>query len=160
MKAKLIAGISIVVFMALASAIVLPDALAKGQGQKTKSKVVELKATKPTTRGEDPNIKSDTETNDPKSNLAAPEQKGGAKTRGGGYCEVRFDNRTRWFVKLFVDGVYRGTLSPFGDSIAYTGAGATRVYARAEFDDGSYLYWGPSDYSCYSGEYIYFRMNP
>jgi hypothetical protein len=160
MRAKLIACASVLVFAFLAASVALPHTQTKGQGQKSKQKVVELKATKPTTRGEDPNIKSDTETNDPNSDLAAPEQKGGAKTRGGGYCEVRFDNRTRWFVKLYVDGIYRGTLSPFGDSIAYTGAGATRVYARADFTDGNYLYWGPSDYSCYAGQFIYFKMNP
>ena len=92
--------------------------------------------------------------------MAAPEQKGGAKTRGGGSCEVRFDNRTQWFVKLYVDGSYRGTISPYGDGVAYTGAGPTKVYGRAQFNNGDYLYWGPNEYSCYSGEYVYFKMNP
>ena len=158
MKAKLIT--SAVVLLFLVSAIVLSGSLTTVQGQKSKPKVIELKAQKPTTRGEDPNIKDDKETNDPNSQLVAPEQKGGAKTRGGGSCEVRFDNRTRWFVKLYVDGTYRGTISPYGDGVAYTGSGSTRVYGRAQFDNGDYLYWGPNDYSCYSGEYIYFKMNP
>lgn len=158
MKAKLITNAVVLLFLVLA--IVVPGSLSRVQGQKTKPKVIELKAQKPTTRGEDPNIKNDKETNDPNSELAAPEQKGGAKTRGGGYCEVRFDNRTKFFVKLYVDGAYRGTISPYGDGVAYTGAGTTRVYARAVFDSGDYLYWGPNDYSCYSGQYVYFKMNP
>lgn len=158
MKAKLITSAPVLLFLVLA--IVLTGSLTTAYGQKTKPKVIELKAQKPTTRGEDPNIKSDKETNDPNSEMAAPQQKGGAKTRGGGACQVRFDNRTRWFVKLYVDGTYRGTISPYGDGVAYTGAGPTRVYARAVFDSGDYLYWGPTDYSCYSGQFIYFRMNP
>ena len=158
MKAKLITSAPVLLFLVLAT--VLTGSLTTAYGQKTKPKVIELKAQKPTTRGEDPNIKSEKETNDPNSELAAPQQKGGAKTRGGGACQVRFDNRTRWFVKLYVDGTYRGTISPYGDGVAYTGAGPTRVYARAVFDSGDYLYWGPTDYSCYSGQFIYFRMNP
>ena len=116
MKARLITSAGALLF--LVSAIVLPGSLSPAQGQKPTPKVIELKAQKPTTRGEDPNIKNDKETNDPNSELAAPEQKGGPKTRGGGYCEVRFDNRTKWFVKLYVDGTYRGTISPFGDGVA------------------------------------------
>jgi hypothetical protein len=158
MNAKLIKYGVVLLFLVLAN--VLPGDLTTAQGQKSKPKVIELKAQKPTTRGDDPNIKNDTETNDPNSDLAAPQQKGGPKTRGGGACEVRFDNRTKWFVKLFVDGTYRGTISPYGDGVAYTGAGSTRVYARAEFNGGDYLYWGPNDYSCYSGQFVYFRMNP
>lgn len=158
MNARLINSAGVLLFLVLA--IVLPGSLTTAQGQKSKQKVIELKAQKPTTRGDDPNIKNDTETNDPNSELAAPQQKGGAKTRGGGACEVRFDNRTRWFVKLYVDGTYRGTISPYGDGIAYTGAGPTRVYARAEFNTGDFVYWGPNDYRCYPGQYVYFRMNP
>jgi hypothetical protein len=158
MKAKLITSAVVLLFLVLA--IVMTGNLTTAQAQKSKQKVIELKATKPTTRGEDPNVKNDTETNDPNSQLAAPEQKGGAKTRGGGSCEVRFDNRTKWFVKLYVDGSYRGTISPYGDGVAYTGAGPTKVYGRAEFNNGDYLYWGPNEYSCYSGEYVYFKMNP
>jgi len=135
----------------------------KGKSEAAKGKhhkVIVLKATKLSTRGEgaDPNIKEDKQTNDPNAKTPAPVQKGGPRTRGGGACEVRFDNRTNLFIKLYVDGIYRGTVSPFGDGVVYTGAGETRVYARAEFDDGSSLYWGPSNYDCYPGQYIYYKM--
>ena len=96
MKAKLITIAAVLLFLVVA--IVMPGSLTTAHAQKSKQKVIELKANKPTTRGEDPNVKNDTETNDPNSQMAAPEQKGGAKTRGGGSCEVRFDNRTQWLL--------------------------------------------------------------
>lgn len=126
-------------------------------------KVIELKATKaPATRGAEPdaNIKSDKQTNDPSAKSEAPSKKGGAATRGGGNCEVRLDNRTNLLIKIYVDGIYRGTLSPYGDGVVYVGVGSTSVYARADFEDGSYLYWGPSTYSCGPNQFIYFKMVP
>jgi hypothetical protein len=132
------------------------------QKQKGKAKVTELKGSKETTRGgeADPNIKESKETNDPGAQMDAPPSKGGATTRGGGYCQVQFDNRSRWYIKLYVDGIYRGTLSPFGDAVVYAQPGSTSVYARADFDDGSFYRWGPSTYSCGPGQYIPFRMLP
>lgn len=163
MKSRMLAVACFAVLLALATQSALSRNAITGDPQKPKQeKVIELKATKSTTRGEgaDPNIKSDKQTNDPKSEMAAPEKKGGAKTRGGILCEVRFDNRTKWFIKLYVDGTYRGTLSPYGDAVAYTLLGETGVYGRADFDDGSYLSWGPQNYDCGPNNYIDFKMNP
>jgi hypothetical protein len=133
------------------------------QKQKSKAKVTDLKASKgEASRGgeQDPNIKQGKETNDPSSQMDAPPAKGGATSRGGGYCEVQFDNRTQWYIKLFVDGSYRGTLSPYGDAVVFVQPGSTAVYARADFDDGTFFRWGPSSYSCGPGQYIPFRMLP
>ena len=126
-----------------------------------KQKVIELKATKaPATRGgeADPNIKDNKQTNDPSAKGEPPGKKGGAVTRGGGGCEVRLDNRTNWLIKIYVDGIYRGVLDRYGDGVVYVGAGETHVYARADFDDGTYAYWGPSTYDCGPGQYVYFKM--
>lgn len=155
MKSRLLRMACLLVAVLLSSAMQL--ALAQ---TRSKPKVIVLKATKLTTRGEgaDSNIKEDKQTNDPNAQTPAPPKKGGPKTRGAGYCEVRFDNRTNLFIKLYVDGAFKGVLSPYGDAVVYVGAGGTRVYARAEFDDGSALYWGPSNYDCYSGQYIYYKM--
>lgn len=131
------------------------------QQKSTKEKVIELKATKaPATRGgaADPNIKDDKQTNDPNAKGEAPSKKGGAMTRGGGGCEVRLDNRTSLLIKIYVDGIYRGVLDRYGDGVVYVGAGVTHVYARADFDDGTYAYWGPSTYNCGPGQYVYFKM--
>ena len=160
MKSRVLIVSSLAALLVLVSHAALSGRANASEPQKTK--VIELKGTKSTTRGEgaDPNIKSDKETNDPASPMAAPEKKGGAKTRGGFLCEVRFDNRTALFIKLYVDGSFRGTISPWGDAVAYTFPGETRVYGRANFDDGSYMSWGPQNYECGPNQYIDFRMNP
>ncbi len=132
----------------------------KGRTEKGRT-VIELKGTKgAATRGSeaDPNIKSDKQINDLNDQAEAPAQKGGVATRGGGGCEVRLDNRTSLFIKIYVDGAYRGTLSPYGDSVVFVLPGETHVYARADFDDGTFYYWGPSAYACGAGQYIYFKM--
>jgi len=160
MKSKVLILSGLVALLVLASYGALSGRANASEPQKPK--VIELKGTKSTTRGEgaDPNIKSEKETNDPASPMAAPEKKGGAKTRGGFLCEVRFDNRTAWFIKLYVDGNFKGTIGPWGDAVAYAFPGETRVYGRANFDDGSYISWGPQDYECGPNHYIDFRMNP
>ena len=134
------------------------------QGKKSKGKggndVIVLKAQKTTARGTeaDPNIKSDSAVNSPNAQMDAPEAKGGPKTRGAAGCKVEFDNRTRLLIKTFVDGKYRGTMDPFGDAYIYVQPGETSVYARADYDDGTYSYWGPKLYDCGASQLIRFRM--
>jgi len=128
--------------------------------QQGKKQTIELKGQKVTTRGaeKDPNIISDSPVNDPNAKIDPPPAKGGPVSRGGAACEVRFDNSTKLFIKVYIDGKYRGTIGPYDDAIGYAIPGETRVYARADFDDGSYVYWGPKTYDCNSGQYIYFKM--
>jgi hypothetical protein len=101
--------------------------------------------------GPDANIKSDSEKNDPGKQVPAPAAKGGEKTKGSGpgSCAVIFDNRSSWYIRLYIDGAYRGTIAPWGDSYAYTGSGTTQLYAAAVFNDGSSYTWGPRSASCY-----------
>jgi hypothetical protein len=132
----------------------------RGRGRaKTQSFV--LKPNKSTERGSDPNIKDEGMTNSQNQEMPGPANKGaGGGTRGqSGVCRVNVDNWTPWKVQIYVDSSFRGMVSPWGDGVTYTGAGPTRVYARAEFDNGSVLTWGPRDYECYSGQYIYFRLD-
>jgi hypothetical protein len=137
------------------------DSKNQGKSQGKNQKVIELKANKaPATRGgeADPNIKNDKQTNDPNAKGEPPRSKGGAVTRGVSGCEVRLDNRTNLLIKIYVDGIYRGVLDRYGDGVVYVGAGETHVYARADFDDGTYAYWGQSVYDCGPGQYVYFKM--
>jgi len=159
MKSKnkyVLAGALALAVCLLTTLVVVAQSKQKGK----QSKPIELKAQKPTTRGaeKDPNIISDSQTNDPNAKIDPPESKGGPKARGGS-CEVRFDNSTKYLIKLYIDGKYRGTIGPFDDAVGYALPGETRVYARADFEDGTYLYWGPKTYDCRSGQYIYFKMN-
>jgi hypothetical protein len=51
-----------------------------------------------------------------------------AKSRSSG-GEIAFDNWTGFFVKLFVDGIYRGTVEPWGRARVAVADGVTPVYA-------------------------------
>ncbi len=116
--------------------------------QKGKGKVTETHAQKSRGGGADENIKSDSETNSDSNKMPAPPKKGGARAKGAGACAVVVDNRTAYLIRIYVDGTYRGTISPWGDAYCYTGSGATKLYAVALFDDGSRLTWGPNVVNC------------
>ncbi|MEK6324976.1 MAG: hypothetical protein AABN33_25320 [Acidobacteriota bacterium] len=108
--------------------------------------------------GADENIKSDSDANDPGKQMPAPGNKGGEKSKGAGDCAVVVDNRTGWYVRIFVDGTYRGTIAPWGDAYCYTGAGSTRLYAVATFTTGERFTWGPGNVNCY-GRYSW-QLHP
>ncbi len=121
-------------------------------------KVVPQKATKARGDAPDENIKSKSEKNDPSSKVAPPPDKGGAKTRGGA-CGLHVDNRTRWIIKIFVDGHYRGAVGPYGDVGGVVGSGwPTTLYARADFEDGTVMKWGPKMFNCESSETYKWRV--
>ena len=130
----------------LAAAVCLPMLSSSVYAQKgTKMKketLAEVKAAKGGgEKGADPNIKTAERTNDPSSS-------GGAK---GAVCGVFWDNYTNLYIKVFVDGDYAGMVSPMGELQTYAAAGSTRIYARADYKDGSYDYWGPTVFQCNPG---------
>lgn len=161
MKASLLSISGLVLAVLLVSTVALSQNSKSSKPQGKSQKAIELKATKaPASRGSEPdaNVKNDKQTNDPSAKGTPPSSKGGNATRGGGNCEVRLDNWTNYLIKIYVDGIYRGVLDRYGDAVVYVGVGETRVYGRADFDDGSYLYWGPKTYDCGANQYIYFKM--
>ena len=95
-------------------------------------------------KGADPNIKS----TDLTRNDAAAK---GSGARGAAVCGVFWDNYTNLYIKVFVDGEYEGTVAPMGELQTYAIAGGTRLYARADYTDGSSVYWGPDTFSCNAG---------
>lgn len=103
--------------------------------------------------GADPNVKKADVTNDSKAAAGKAPAHRGATTRGfgPGVCGVVAENWTSLYVKIYVDGTYRGTLGPWDEGVVFTGSGATTMYARADFTDGSYKYWGPSIVNCPRG---------
>lgn len=115
-------------------------------------------------RGEekDPNIKQELGDIDLTKTPEAPPEKGGNKRGNQAACEVIIDNYTGWYVQVYVDGSYRGTVAPWGDATYYTTAGETVVYARTPtLSDGSFIYWGPSTYRyCGGNTYIYRELYP
>lgn len=136
----------------------------KDKNKKKKEEVIELNAMKIESRGEeaDKNIKNDSSLNEMNNKMDAPAEKMGA-SRGSSaahpyYCEVHTDNYTSYYIKIYVDGSYRGTVPPYGNILYYAYPGATEVYAKADFTNGSSLSWGPRNYSCDENEYITFKM--
>ncbi|HEY7568332.1 MAG TPA: hypothetical protein VH762_12215 [Gemmatimonadaceae bacterium] len=133
----------IVFAMVTAAAVVLP--LRSASAQVTGKEVVSVKGVKSRGATADPNVKSDSlPANHANATMPAPPAKGGPKTRGATTGVLHVDNRTLWVIRIYVDGDYVGTVSPYGDSYGYYGCSVRRLYARAVFDDGSYYSWGPS----------------
>ncbi len=89
-------------------------------------------------RGANPNIKGEEPTTD------KPE----AKPRGT--CSVYFDNYSGLYVKVYVDGYYRGTLSPYGSFTVNVADGYTEIYC---ISTGGTRDWAATG-NC-TGKYIY-----
>jgi hypothetical protein len=138
------------------------DTKAKNVHPAPKIRITSDKAQKASAGTPDSHIKTDAAPNSANGeNAPGPPRKGGqnGKGYGIGYVEVTFDNYTRLYVKCFVDGVYRGTIAPMGALTFATGNGATTLYARADFDDGSYSWWGPAEQHYYSGYRYTWKLN-
>jgi hypothetical protein len=73
-----------------------------------------------------------------------PEAKKRGDVYGANYSDIVVDNYTGYSIDIYVDGSYRGTIAPYDKKVTWAVPGTTRLYAKAVFDDGSYLYWGPT----------------
>lgn len=69
---------------------------------------------------------------------------------GPSACDVHIDNRTDWVIhRVYIDGRNWGSVGRYGDSFARNVAmGPTRLYAEADFTDGSKRFWGPRNVPC------------
>ncbi len=67
-------------------------------------------------RGADPNIKQDRPTSDV------------AQEKARGTCSVNFINYTGYTINVYVDGYFKGTLSPYGSGNVTVGSGYTKIY--------------------------------
>ncbi len=109
------------------------------QGPAKKIDVAKNPVTK--TRGANPKIKTDVPTTDKET--PKPSQ-----TRGS--CTIAFSNNTGYYVKVYVDGNYKGTLAPYesGSVTVYSGyttiycitTGGTYDWSAAGNCDGTYTY--------------------
>ncbi len=71
-----------------------------------------------------------------------------AKTRGdvygSNYSDIIIDNYTSYSIDIYVDGSFRGTIASYDKKVTWAIPGNNRLYAKAVFSDGSYIYWGPT----------------
>lgn len=85
-------------------------------------KPVDLNATSvEKSRGENPNIKSQAPTSD-ENPMPEPE-----KERGS-LCMIDFNNNTGYYVEIYVNGYYMGTVAPWGVYAVDAYAGYTTIY--------------------------------
>ena len=142
-----VAGLLFTSLSLVSSPLAAQEASAPAGEKKAAASTSTDKSKKSRGGGEDSNIKSKAPQNDP-GKLGTPTPK--EKTRGGGpsYCRLHVDSRVNAYVNIYVDGDFRGTVSPGGDAYGYTGNGGTTLYGRAEFTDGSTASWGPRVINC------------
>lgn len=107
--------------------------------------------------GADTNIKTDRTANDPNTPAAKPEGKGERGSRG---CAVDIVNDTGWYVDIYVNGNYNGTVGPWNSGYVYPPVMGSNLYGRASFTDGSYKYWGPREFNCVPGTINSWSLTP
>jgi hypothetical protein len=95
--------------------------------------------------GEDSNIKSKAHENSKDNANAAPEPP--AKSVRGLGCYVDVNNATSYYIDIYSNGIYQGTVGPWANFYTYP-TGNVSLYARADFTDGSYEKWGPNAFDC------------
>jgi hypothetical protein len=94
----------------------------------------------------------------PPKNTGSESQSTGTRA-GATTCDVWVSNHTPWVIhRVYIDRQNWGSVGRHSDAIVYDiVAGATRLYAEADFTDGSVRSWGPSVVSC--NRYSTFRWN-
>lgn len=101
--------------------------------------------------GDNPNITTPRPTTDVLT-VPAPSSRGGDASRGA-YCDIKFENWTGYYIDIYVDGTYQGTVSPWQDYYAYEYSGYKSIYCETV---GGTYYW--SDNGNCDGEYT-FKMS-
>ena len=87
--------------------------------QKVKTVTRTVKATTiSASRGANINIKSEA----PNTDTPSPQ------ARGANLCNIYFSNYTGYYVNVYVDGYYKGQLSPWGGGTVVVGDGYTTIY--------------------------------
>jgi hypothetical protein len=126
----------------VALAMTLPDAT---YGQQTARRRLDTRSATSRGTGANENIRSDTIVNPVQPSVRAPVAKGGTRTRGApADCVLHVDNRTAWYIIVYVDGARSGIVGPYGDVYGYFSCDTHVLYARAPLDDGSERTWGPA----------------
>lgn len=105
----------------------------------------------------DPKAGALTKTGNIKGKPAAPTSSRG-DVYGADYSDVVIDNWTGYYIDIYVNGNYRGTISPYDKKVTWAIPGVNTLYAKAVFNDGSYLYWGPKVTA--TGYQYTWKLNP
>ncbi|HEY9730849.1 MAG TPA: hypothetical protein V6C89_02990 [Drouetiella sp.] len=130
-------------------AILVPCVSAADEGGDTKFKVRELPAVKSEKiSGKDSHIKVGKKANSKEKPKANP-----AKSRASGWGAFRVYNKTGWYMDVYEDGTYVGTISPWSYA-TWTAFGSTSMYCKVDFDNGDSLNWSYAA-DVQTGEIVY-----
>lgn len=104
----------------------------------------------------DTHVKSSDATNSSDQKIVPPPGKGGPKAKGPwGTCTLHIDNHTPFYVTAYVGGYVVGVVGPWGDLYPNITPGIAELYARAVFDDGTVLTFGPREYQCSGNDFVW-----
>jgi hypothetical protein len=112
---------------------------------------------------------SPTKGTEPDKNIKESRSKNSIKTqarskiKGATSCRIEIENRTDQTIDIYIDGRFRNTLGPMDRSYFSTATGSPVIYAKAEFEDGTYFYWGPRSFKCgdtAENDAVHFVINP
>jgi len=164
MKAKFVSYLRVTSVIAFALLVGIVYTSAQDQMKKDDmaapaNQPIKAKAQSSRGGGADPNIKSEAKpVNDPNAKTPPPPEKSGQ--RGARGCAVDVSNYTAWYVDIYSNGVYVGTVGPWGNGWTYPPAVGSSVYGRANFTDGSWKYWGPRQFVCAQGGVYTWELTP
>lgn len=120
------------------------------------AQTITTKGVKGAASGKDANVQSDSVANPEHPDIAAPEKKGGPKSRGlGGTCDIHVDNRTPYYVTFYFNGSAAGAMGPWGDLYPNITQGNAVLYARATFTNGTVLTFGPRSFTCTGSDFVW-----
>ncbi len=150
MKIKLFFMLIALVILSVSVAFSPVSLITETEAQNSNKKVRQTKSEKVTQKSEKGSGTEDKNVTAMRSQNSKNSKSTKTKTRGNGQrtCNIDLINDTGYVIDIYIDGRYRGTISEYDSNYTTTGSGATKLYARAEFDDGTFLYWGPKDITC------------
>jgi hypothetical protein len=80
----------------------------------------------------------------PENDKDHPQEKSRGDVYGDSYSDIIIDNWTGWYIDVYVDDSYRGSIGPWEKKVTWAVPGNTKIYAKATFTNGSYKYWNHS----------------
>jgi hypothetical protein len=125
-------------------------ARAAGGSQRVRREVKKAAAA----RDSDRNIKIDRQATPTSVRTQGPQARGGARTRGA-WGQVHVESHSGYFLDIYVDGDYAGTVGPYADLTAWATAGGHTLYGRAFGADWS---WGPWQFTVPAGATYTWRL--
>jgi len=106
-------------------------------------------------RGSNDAAKKGSDVNVAGKEAPAPPSKTKGATRGDRDCTVKVDNWKGYYIRVYMNGDYMGTVGPWSAGTISLTTGLAELEGYAVFDDGSTLKFGPSSFSCSEGSYTW-----